>query len=169
MQFKLTPIIPRPLNVSGIQHSLIDGMRDIGERIREDFEDTTRTWNHQPQWEPSLVIPKVGLDAITVTTETDDKIYNWVSEGTKAHWIRPHNPPKALAFPSQFIPKTFPGIIGSGVGMSGGRTQLAKEIYHPGTEARDFQGHIGDKNLGGFKLTMERAMKLAAKSSGHGF
>lgn len=171
MQIKLTPILPRPLNVSGIQHALIDGMRDIGERIREDFEDTTKTWNHQPEWQPSFVIPKVGVEMITVTTETDNKVYNWVSKGTNVgkppYPIRPHMPPKALAFPSQFIPKTFPGIIGSGVGFSGGTIRLAKEVLHPGVEPRDFEGHIGDKNLGGFKLEMERAMKLASKASGH--
>lgn len=171
MQFKLTPIIPRPLNVSGIQQALMDGMRDVGQRIREDFEDTVKTWNHKPQFEPAFPIPKVGLDSITVTTETDDKVYNWVSKGTNVgkppYPIFPHNPPTKLFFPSEFIPKTFPGIIGSGAGFSGGSPKFIGEVHHPGVEPRDFVGHIGDKNLGGFKLTMERAMKLAAKSSGH--
>jgi len=168
----MTPIIPHPLNVSGIQQALINGMRDVGQRIREDFEDTTKTWNHQPKFEPSFPIPVVSTEKITVTTETSDKIYNWVNEGTNVgkprYPIRPHNPPSALAFPSQFIPKTFPGIIGSGAGFSGGETRYAKEVLHPGVEPRDFVGHIGDKNLGGFKLELERAMKLAAKASGHG-
>lgn len=174
MQFKLTPILPRPLNVSGIQQALIAGMRDVGQKIREDFQDTTKTWNHQPEFEPPFPIPKVGLDKITVTTETSDKIYNWVNTGTgtwlgkNLYPIVPHNPPKALAFPSQFIPKTFPGIVGSGVGFSGGDIRLAKGVMHPGVEPRDFEGHIGDKNLGGFKLEMERAMKIAARKSGHG-
>lgn len=172
MQFKLTPIIPRPLNVSGIQQALIAGMRDVGQRIREDFEDTTRTWEHQPAWEPALPIPKVGLDSITVATETDDKVYGWVSRGTRVG-KGPYEIPKVpgvkrLAYPSQFIPKTFPGITGSGVGFSGGPTRFATQVLHPGVEPRDFEGHIGDKNLGGFKLTMERAMKFAAQSSGHG-
>lgn len=173
MQIKLTPILPRPLNVSGIQLALVDGMREVGERIREDFQDTTKTWNHQPLFDPAFVIPKIGLDNISVTTETEDKIYNWVDKGTNVgkppYPIRPHNPPYALAFPSQFIPKTFPGIIGSGVGFSGGDTFIAKGVMHPGVEPRDFVGDIGDKNLGNFKLTMDRAMKLASRASGHGF
>ena len=171
MQFKLTPIIPRPLNVSGLQQALINGMRDVGQRIREDFEDTTKTWNHQPKFEPAFPIPQVGADKISVATETDDKIYGWVNDGTNVgkppYPIRPHNPPFALAYNKSFIPKTFPGIIGSGVGYSGGGRVLAKEVLHPGVEPRDFVGHIGDKNLGGFKLEMERAMKLAARGSGH--
>lgn len=164
-------MLPRPLNVSGLQQALINGMRDVGQRIREEFEDTTQTWNHQPKFDPPFPIPRVGLDEITVTTETEDQVYGWVNEGTNVgkppYPIRPHNPPKALAFPSQFISKTFPGIIGSGVGFSGGATRLAKEVLHPGVEPRKFDQKIADNNKDNFKRTMEQAMSLAAKGSGH--
>lgn len=167
MQFKLTPIIPRPLNVSGIRQALVDGMRDVGQRIREDFEDTTKTWNHQPKFEPAFPIPKVASDAITVTTETDDKIYGWTSEGTKAHDIPLVPGVKRLAFPSEFIPKTFPGIIGSGVGFSGGIMKFPIQVHHPGTQARKFDANIADKNRGNLKITMNQAMSIAARASGH--
>lgn len=171
MQFKLTPIIPRPLNVSGIRQALVEGMRDVGQRIREDFEDTTKTWNHQPQFEPSFPIPRVGVDEITVTTETDDQIYGWVSDGTNVGQP-PYPIPKVpgvkrLAFPSEFIPKTFPGITGSGAGFSGGDTQIARQIFHPGVEPRKFDKNIADKNRDNFKRTMEQAMRIAALGSGH--
>lgn len=168
MQFRINPIIPRPLNVSGIQQALIDGMRDVGQRIREDFEETIKTWKHKPKFDPAFPIPKVSFDSISVMTETDDQRYRWTNDGTKRHFI-PFPGGKTLVFPSEFIPKTFPGIIGSGVGFSGGNTMFSAGLMHPGTEPRDFSGHIGDKNLGNFKLTMDRAMKLAARSSGHSF
>jgi hypothetical protein len=171
MQIKLTPIIPRPINVTGIQHALIDGMRDMGQRIREEFEDTTKTWNHQPKWNPAFPIPRVAIDDITVETTTEDQRYKWINDGTRVgmpkYPIVPHNPPKALAFPSQFIPKTFPGIIGSGAGFSGGDTQLRKGVMHPGVEPRKFAETIAKNNKPNFKTTMERAMNVAAKASGH--
>lgn len=168
MQFKLTPILPRPLNVSGLQQALIDGMRDVGERIREDFEDTTRTWNHQPTFDPAFPIPRVSASEISVTTETEDQVYGWLNEGTKKNYPIPRVPGvKRLAFPSQFIPKTFPGIIGSGVGFSGGSTQFAVQVIHPGVEARHFDKDIADKNRDNFKVTMTQAMSIASRSSGH--
>lgn len=166
MQFKLTPIIPRPLNISGLQHALIDGMRDMGERIREEFEDTTKTWEHQPTWEPKTTIPVISADAIQVTTETGDSRYRWVSEGTQSHPIYPRNA-KVLAFPGTFIPKTSPGIIGSGVGMSGPVDQVRNWVAHPGVEARKFAETIAKNNKNNFSITMGRAMKVAARASGH--
>lgn len=168
MQFKLTPILPRPLNVSGLKQALIDGMRDVGERIREDFEDTTTTWNHKPIWEPAFPIPKVGTDEISVTTETDDQVYGWLNDGTKKNYPIPRVPGvKSLAFPSQFIAKTSPGIIGSGVGFSGGDIQFAKQVIHPGVDARDFAKTIAKNNKSNFKIMMEQAMNIAARGSGH--
>lgn len=168
MQFKLTPILPRPLNVSGLKQALIDGMRDVGQRIREDFEDTTKTWNHQPKFDPPFPIPRVALDEITVTTETEDQVYGWLDQGTKKNYPIPRVPGvKSLAFPSQFIAKTSPGIIGSGVGFSGGDTVFRKQIIHPGVEARNFDETIAKNNKSNFKITMEQAMSIAARGSGH--
>jgi hypothetical protein len=168
MQFKLTPILPRPLNVSGIQQALIDGMRDVGQRIREEFEDTTKTWNHQPAWDPAFPIPRVGIDEISVTTETEDQVYGWLDQGTKKNYPIPTVPGvKSLAFPSQFIAKTSPGIIGSGVGFSGGDTVIRKQVIHPGVEARKFDETIAKNNKSNFKITMDQAMRIAAKGSGH--
>lgn len=168
MQFKLTPIIPRPLNVSGIQQALINGMRDVGERIREDFEDTTKTWNHQPKFEPHFPIPQVSADSITVTTETDDKIYGWVNQGTKGPYPIPKVPGvKRLAFPSEFVAKTSPGIVGSGVGFSGGEMKFPLQVMHPGVKPRKFDADIAEKNKNNFKTMITYAMSLAVKASGH--
>src|SRR5688500_9162128 len=114
MQIKLTPITPTPLNAEAMRQEFIRAMRDVGETIRENFEDTTQTWNHKPKWDPVFVIPKVGVDFITVETTTVDKVYGWVNEGTPEHPIPKVPGVKKLAFPGQFIAKTSPGIIGSG-------------------------------------------------------
>jgi hypothetical protein len=166
MAIKFSPIIPRPINVAGIQQALVRAMRDVGEEIREDFEDTTKTWNHKPVWEPRFVIPKVGIDSITVETSTEDKRYLWTAKGTKKHFI-PQIPGKILMFPSEFIPKTFPGIINSGAGFSGGDPVFSSGHMHPGTEARNFDLTIAKNQKIIFKITLDRAMGLAAKASGH--
>lgn len=168
MQIKLFVIIPQPLNVSGMKQELINMMRDVGERIREEFEDTTKTWNHKPRFEPSTSVPKVGTDMISVETTTTDKVYNWVSDGTPSHPIFPVNA-KALAFPGKFIPKTFPGIIGSGVGSSGPVDQFRNWVAHPGVEARKFDKSIADKEKENIKISLKQTMSLVAKASKHKF
>ncbi len=74
----------------------------------------------------------------------------------------------AIAFPGQFVPKTFPGIINSGAGFSGGDTVLTKQVMHPGVEPRDFSKTIAENNKNNFKIFMEQAIRQAAKASGHG-
>lgn len=172
MQIKITPIIPRPLNIDGIKLALIDGMRDFGVEIREDFEDTTRTWNHKPRFDPPTNVPKVGVDAISVETSTEDQRYNWVSEGTNVgkprYPIRPVNA-KKLAFPGTFIPKTFPGVIGSGVGFSGPVDEFHNIVMHPGVEPRKFDLEIKNKQEKNFKNHIENALKIGRKASGHAY
>lgn len=167
MQIKLTPILPQPLNVSDMMHDLIDGMRDLGVEIRENFEDTTKTWDHKPVWDPPTSVPKVGTKMISVETTTEDLRYLWVNSGTKKDYPITARRAKTLAFPSQFISKTFPGIIGSGVGFSGDVDRFPKEIIHPGIEARKFDVEIRKRQEKNAKIIMDRAIGLARKSSRH--
>jgi hypothetical protein len=163
---KFSTIIPRPLNREAMKLALIEGMRDIGLEIRENFEDTTRTWNHQPSFNPPTGVPKVGVDEISVETSTTDKIYTYVSEGTRSHPIFPTNA-KALAFSGKFIPKTHPGIIGSGVGFEGGDMQYRNWVAHPGVEARKFDREIKERQEKNFNRIMQNSIKIARKASGH--
>lgn len=167
MQIKFSMIMPKPLNVSGLKQELIQGMRDLGVEIRENFDDTVKTWNHKPQFDPPTSVPKVGIDFISVETITDDQQYGWVSSGTKGPY--PIKPVKAkkLAFSGTFIPKTFPGIINSGVGFSGEIDQFRDGVMHPGIEPRKFVETIKIQQEKNAKIILNRAMSLARKASGH--
>lgn len=166
MQIKFSPILPQPLNVSGMLHELTQGMQDLGIEIRENFEDTTKTWKHKPVFYPPTTVPKVGRDMISVETTTTDQIYDYVSEGTPSHPIFPRNA-KALNFPGTFIPKTFPGIIGSGAGFSGPSDQFRNWVAHPGIEPRKFDVAIKIRQERNAKIIMDRSIGLAAKASKH--
>lgn len=169
MQIKLTPIIPRPLNVEVMKQQLINAMRDVGEEIRENFEDTTRTWNHKPVFEPPTNVPVVGVDFITVSITTTDQVYGWLNEGTRKNYlIEPVNA-KRLHYKSEFIPKTTPGIIGSGVGFIGDTDHFRTQVIHPGIEARKWDKDIAERQQKNFNISLSRAMILAARASGHRF
>lgn len=70
------------------------------------------------------------------TAGTDDKVYSYVSDGTRPHVIVAKNA-KVLAFgPS--TPKTTPGSLNAGSGSRGAASTFRKRVNHPGTKARKF-------------------------------
>lgn len=168
MQLRLTPIIPIPLKVNQLMQSLVNGMKDAGIEIRENFEDTARTWDNKPVFSPLSLDPTVTSDSITVESTTDNEIYGYVTKGTKSHPIFPKNA-KKLAFSDRFIPKTFPGIIGSSSGFEGNINQFRDWVAHPGIEARNFDKEIASRQKNSTKIHMENAMKIAQKASGHAY
>lgn len=171
MQIKMSVIIPQPINVSAMKQEFITAMKDIGVEIRENFEDTVRTWNHKPTFEPATMVPRVGVDTITVETLTDDLIYKYVSEGTKTKPGINIVPVRAkkLAFPGTFIPKTFPGIVGSGAGFSGPVDTFRAGVHHPGVKARNFVDEIQKRQEKNAKIILTNTISLVRKASGHAF
>jgi hypothetical protein len=124
---------------------------------------TTATWKHQVKFEK---LTQVGPKSVEVLVDTDDEIYKYVNEGTKAHDIIAKNAP-TLAFPSLFTPKSQPGRQTSGAGSSGGPTVFTPYVHHPGTKARGFDKVIMKTFTPKFKRRMEQAMNDAAQASGH--
>lgn len=166
---KMTVIRPKPLNIAKMKHDLIDGMRDIGVVIRENFEDTVKTWSNKPSFQPTPVIPKVSMDFISVETSVVDDVYTILNEGSKKNYPIQAVNAKALYYPGTFVAKTSPGIIHSGVGFSGPPMVITNRVIHPGIEARKFDETIKDKQEKNAKVILDRAMSLARKSSGHAY
>jgi len=152
-----------------MQAELIAGILEISRGILKDFQETTKTWAKKPKFD-MLYDLKGGP---TVLIGTDDEIYRYVDEGTKPHPIfagiyTGKSDKMVLAFPSIFKPKTTPNVIGSGPGFKGGDTVLRPYVNHPGTKPRNFSDNIRKKWEKPYKRRMERAMKDAARKSGHG-
>jgi hypothetical protein len=132
--------------------------------IRADFEQTTRTWKHRPEFVAEMDLEGPGP---TVMVGTDDEIYRYVDEGTKPHIIRPVHG-KRLVFQGGYSAKTAPHVIGSQEGGAFGDRVFATEVHHPGNEAREFTKDIQKRWQPRFKARMEDAMRKAAQESGHG-
>lgn len=164
----LKSIVPAKLNISKMTADLIQGMQDLGIEIRENFEDTTKTWHHKPAFVPQSNVPKVSSSQIQVETMTEDEIYGYVSAGTKDHPISAVNF-KTLKIPDAFIPKTFPGIVGSGQGYRSSNFTFPVRIEHQSITARKFDTEIKTRQEKNAKIIMNRAMSLARKSSRHAY
>lgn len=166
----MTPIVPGKFNAAAMQKQLLAGLETIGREIRDDFERTVDTWHNKPAFEPPSPKPVVSNNIATVETSTVDKVYRWVTKGTKAHPIVPVNGP-LLIFPGVFSSKTVPGVIPARSGFSGPPMEYRGQegVHHPGVEARRFDELIRDSQEKNAKNIMELAMLQAAQASGHEF
>lgn len=160
---------PKKLNEAAFRSELLNAMRAVGNEVKRDFEETTRTWEDENKPEFGMLISLTGGGpSLVVDVEANGEIYRYVNDGTRPHLI-PKDGPGVLRISEGYQPKTLPGVIGSRSGGSGNRFVIRKtQVQHPGTEPRHFDKAIAKKWQKPFKRAMEAALKKAAKESGHG-
>lgn len=126
------------------------------------FESTTKTWRRKVKF-VSVVVAGGGIAA--VATGTDDKIYQYVNDGTRAHIIRPVRA-RVLRFRTGYRSKTSPRVIGSHKGGASGPYRFAMRVRHPGTKARRFDDEIQKRRKQPFaKLVQDAITKGLSKVS----
>lgn len=128
----IIPSIPGDPQILG--RALQRIQKNTAQRIRRDFEKTTRTWSRKVKFTVSV---KRKANELIVEAGTDDEIYGYVTGGTKPHPIRARNAPY-LVFRYPTTAKTKPNVLASGKGFVGSNVASKKEVQHPGTEARNF-------------------------------
>lgn len=164
VQVRFKPIIPKGIKVKALIGELESAMKRVQRDIADDFSATTRTWNHKPKFDREFESTKQHI-RVAVTTDSD--IYRYVSEGTKPHIIRPRRG-TTLRFQSGYSAKTSPGAIGSSSGGASGEFIFTRRgVRHPGTKARKFPEAIAKKQERPIRLRIAKAIKQAAKKSGH--
>ncbi len=138
-QIKLIPIKTKKslLDPKKYQRALKDARDEAEIGVIGDYRKTVSTWDHKPPFYSTR-----ARDSIIIFTP--DKIYEYVSGGTKAHLIFPRRA-KALRFRSTFRPKTRPQVISSGQGSRSGKVIFSRGVIHPGSKARLFHETIGKK------------------------
>jgi hypothetical protein len=165
---------PKRLKDKAIRLTLLNAMRRAGTQVRKEFEKTTKTWDEKPKFETAVSLTGPGP---VLMVATDDKVYNWVNNGTNVgkpkypiiagYWTG-KSQARALRFQGTYTAKTVPGVIGSRNGGPSGDVVTRVMVMHPGIEPRHFDEDIEKLWQPRFKRLMEEAMKDAAKESGHG-
>lgn len=141
MPVRFRPIIPKEFRGDPFRKAFEEAAEEIRDGMLQDFETTTRTWDHRVEFEADV---KVTAGTVTIVAGTDDEIYKYVDEGTREHDIFPVHAP-ALVFQGVYTAKTIPGVMGSRAGGASGPWQVRKAAHHPGTEPRDFTKIIHDR------------------------
>ncbi len=128
-----------------IKEQLDDAANYIGSEIVKDFEKTTETWEHKPDFRYKIR-QRAGDTVVTVGPEDNPDAYPflWVDEGTRPHSIFA-KPGKFLKYQGDFKPKTTPRKIGSQQGGKSGEWVWRIHAPHPGIkEPRHFSDTIAE-------------------------
>lgn len=160
---KVTAIKAKSPNFRQARDVMLEEMRKISEEMQKDFAATTETWSKQPKFNTNLSL-EGNRPSIEITT--DDEVYGYVDQGTKAHFVAPVKA-KALAFPATYNAKTSPGVIGSQSGGASGAMAFSKGHMVSGIKPRKFSQKIVEKWRSEFGKRMLKAMARAAKATGH--
>lgn len=119
---------------------------------KADFNTTTSTWNHRPTF-----LVRKGAGERTIYTS--DVIYNYVSEGTRPHIIRPRQAKRLHFFRTGFRPKSRYRYIGSNQGAVANQDETFTQlVHHPGTAAREFEKVIAEKWEKELPIELQRAI-----------
>jgi len=163
-------IKPKQFNDAAFMRRLEMAARQASKMFKSDFELTTKTWEHDVKFEKETRVLPSALESEAWTV---DQIYIWVSDGTEGPYpiyagiYTGKSDKTVLAFSSDFVPKTSPGIISAGPGRRGPVDTFVPHVMHPGIEARKFDESIRKLREPWYVKLMNRALSDAAKASGH--
>lgn len=158
MNIKLEAVVPKQdvVDVKKLLGVIRGAQLEVARGMRTDLQKTTRTWKTKV----IFVIKVTGVSEAVIEVYTDNQIYAYVTYGTKPHIIRPRRG-KVLAFGKPFRAKTSVRWLGSRNGVKGTQTVYAREVHHPGTEARMFHEVIADKWQPVFTALLQRRIDNA--------
>lgn len=149
---KMKVLIPKGLvfNAPKLARAVENTLEAAAKDVKVDFGVTTQTWKQKPEF----TIERKTAERIV---STQDEIYGYVSEGTRPHVITARGR-GGLVFGVPSSPKTHVRAIGSGRGSRGTTIVHARQVHHPGTEAREFEEVIGAKWEKQLPIVMQRAL-----------
>jgi hypothetical protein len=133
------------------------------------FERVTKSWRNAQTFKATRKITKEQMTVSVKPVGASAKIWEYVSQGTRPHIIRPKNK-RALRFEwggyGSYKPKTTTsgGYQGPGV-VVGGKTVFRMEVKHPGNKARNFERHIARWYAPQFRRTMDAAVKRGLRKA----
>lgn len=129
-----------------------------GKYLLEQFQDIVSDWKHKPNFRLQVRIQRNRMTITVFAQGQNADIWKYVDEGTKAHVIRPKGK-KPLRFKGGYVPRTTPIAEYGGLGKATGNWTSAKQVYHPGTKAREFTVTIGDEFQPLFSSVIENVFR----------
>ena len=127
-----------------------------GNIIRSDFRKTTRTWREKPDFRKTG--PKSEHGGLVVEVFANNKVYFYLTHGTKSHLISPKRA-GALRFQAGYRAKTRVRVVGSRSGGAFGAVAFSKGHRVSGIKAREFDKEIASRREKTFNSRVQAAFR----------
>jgi len=112
---------------------------ELAEQAVKEFEKTTAGWNHDVDF-------KIRGSVKETNVYTDDKVYLYLNNGTRAHIVSPSGFGGVMQFKTGYTPKTSVGSLNSNSGGGGtGDFAYSKGHVVSGVEARHFDKAVAEE------------------------
>lgn len=157
---KVTAILPKhnPFDIERMRKAIENAGKESAKAVEVDFNVTTRTWNHKPDF-------KIRHQQYIAIWEisTDDEVYGYVDAGTRPHIIKVKNARFLHFYRTGFRAKSRAGWIGSNKGKAANKDEtFVKSVSHPGNQPRNFAKTIQKKWATEWPRQLARAIRAAA-------
>jgi len=166
IRVQLRAIVPRGLilDPGKFDKNLRQAVNESLGLIRNDFNATTRTWEERVAFKMQPASDRGN--SIRGFVGTDNMIYVYVDQGTRAHPIVAQRAPYLVFRSGRYQPKTRPGVIGSrSRGSRSGSFRSPKRVWHPGTEARNFAKTIEKRRQRNVETKVRAAFLKSLRSA----
>jgi len=173
-------IIPPKFNYPAMTAVLKDEGAEIVKGMKHDYQKTVKTWKTQPEFRPRRwamggrrgMPRKFKVSVGPVKGRKATRIFNYVDQGTKPHKITPKKKGGVLVFmwggPGSYRAKSrVRKLRAYKGGITGAKLHFRKFVKHPGSKAREFTQVIEKKWQRVAPKRFDKAMRRAAKASGH--
>lgn len=123
-----------------IRREIVAEVRDTIDEHDLYLKDVVAQWEHQPRFKKDLRVQPMLISGTLEVVGANAAIFRWVDEGTRPHLIPGFvSPDVTLKFQTAYSARTAPiAQYNVGTGRATGSWRSAKQVHHPGTEAREF-------------------------------
>ncbi len=168
----LRAILPKPFDRAAFDSRIRAGANEFKDAVKYDFDNTVRNWSgEKPTFQPKVYISATQIKIVVALTGNAKGVEKWkyLNFGVRAHVIRAHNG-RRLRFRLGHVAKTQVGSLLTSQGKpAGGAVVYARQVMHPGIEARGWDEMIAKKNQVEFQKAMERYVRWAVRDSGYAY
>ena len=169
MPGQVKAILPKDFNDKAVTDILQAEMKKFAPFLVKTFEHTTDSWQgEKPKFTP--VFRKDGgalrIQVRLAGPKKGREKWLYVNYGTRPHKIKA-KPGNTLRFQTGYQAGSTPGQLRTARSSKSGSWRSAKEVNHPGTEARNWKELIIKDYQVAFERWMGAAMSHAARASGH--
>lgn len=146
--------VPKGLlvNPQKMARAIKNGFDSEAKRVESDLAATVNTWNDPAEF----TIQSAGPYVRRITTT--HAVWVMLNKGTRPHIIRPKNAKVLTWMGNNYRAKTRVRQLKSLKGGNNNTIIYAKEVHHPGTEAREWDETAAEKSRRFFPATMQRAI-----------